>query len=82
MKTILMERTGVAFRMAQDLGFQRDPEYWISYDTSLATAEDIEIRRRIFWGCYTSDKLISLTLGRPVFFSHNDVEVESLERLP
>lgn len=79
---VLMRRIGVAFRMAQDLGFQRDPKYWISYDTSLATAEDIEIRRRIFWGCYTSDKLISLTLGRPVYFSHNDVEVESLERLP
>ncbi|KAJ3549669.1 hypothetical protein NM208_g386 [Fusarium decemcellulare] len=74
--------SGVAFRMAQDLGFQRDPKYWVSYDTSLATTMDIEIRRRIFWGCYTSDKLISLTLGRSVFFSFNDAEVESLERLP
>ncbi|KAM0425355.1 hypothetical protein ACHAPT_009411 [Fusarium lateritium] len=74
--------SGVAFRMAQDLGFQRDPKFWISCDTSLATTEDIEIRRRIFWGCYTSDKLVSLTLGRPVFFSHDDAEVENLERLP
>ncbi|KAI5460498.1 fungal-specific transcription factor domain-containing protein [Mariannaea sp. PMI_226] len=74
--------SGVAFRMAQDLGFQRDPKFWISCDTSLATTEDIEIRRRIFWGCYSSDKLISLTLGRPVYFSNDDAEVENLERLP
>ncbi|KAF5598624.1 transcription factor [Fusarium pseudocircinatum] len=74
--------SGIAFRMAQDLGFQRDPKKWASCDTSLATPEDIEIRRRIVWGCYTSDKLISLTLGRPVYFSHHDIEVEKLKRLP
>ncbi|KAG7421526.1 putative transcriptional regulatory protein [Fusarium oxysporum f. sp. rapae] len=74
--------SGIAFRMAQDLGFQRDPKKWVACDTSLATPEDIEIRRRIVWGCYTSDKLISLTLGRPVYFSHHDIEVENLERLP
>lgn len=74
--------TGIAFRMAQDLGFQRDPKYWASHDTSLATAEDVEIRRRIYWGCYTSDKLISLILGRPVYFFYADAEVEVLERLP
>lgn len=73
---------GIAFRMAQDLGFQRDPKYWVSHDTSLATTEDIEIRRRIYWGCYTSDKLICLILGRPVYFSFDGGEVESLERLP
>ncbi|KAF5026455.1 hypothetical protein F66182_1442 [Fusarium sp. NRRL 66182] len=74
--------SGIAFRMAQDLGFQRDPKHWVSHDTSLATPEDFEIRRRIVWGCYTSDKLISLTLGRPVYFSHDAIEVENLERLP
>ncbi|KAJ4263403.1 hypothetical protein NW762_006222 [Fusarium torreyae] len=74
--------SGIAFRMAQDLGFQRDPKHWVSYDSSLATPEDIEIRRRIVWGCYTSDKLISLTLGRPAYFSHQDIEVDDLERLP
>ncbi|KAH6975116.1 fungal-specific transcription factor domain-containing protein [Ilyonectria sp. MPI-CAGE-AT-0026] len=74
--------SGIAFRMAQDLGFQRDPKYWVSHDTSLATTEDIEIRRRIYWGCYTSDKLICLILGRPVYFSFDGGEVESLERLP
>ncbi|KAF6792630.1 transcription factor [Colletotrichum sojae] len=74
--------SGIAFRMAQDLGFQRDPKHWTSHDASLGTDEDMEIRRRIFWGCYTSDKLISLVLGRPVYLFYDDAEVETTERLP
>ncbi|KAF5527928.1 putative transcriptional regulatory protein [Colletotrichum aenigma] len=74
--------SGIAFRMAQDLGFQRDPKHWISHDSSIVTEEDMEIRRRIFWGCYTSDKLISLILGRPVYLFYDDAEVETTERLP
>ncbi len=68
--------------MAQDLGFQRDPKYWVSHDISLVTEEDMEIRRRIFWGCYNSDKLISLILGRPVHLFFADAEVEITNRLP
>ncbi|KAJ4199347.1 hypothetical protein NW759_016132 [Fusarium solani] len=60
------ELSGIAFRMAQDLGFQKGPQQWIASDASLATSEDVELRRRIYWGCYTSDKIISLILGRPV----------------
>ncbi|KAL0930093.1 transcription factor [Colletotrichum truncatum] len=74
--------SGIAFRMAQDLGMQRDPKQWKSHDVTLVTEEDMEIRRRIFWGCYTSDKLISLILGRPVHLSHDDAEVQTAERLP
>ncbi|KAF0324443.1 transcription factor [Colletotrichum asianum] len=33
-------------------------------------------------GCYTSDKLISLILGRPVYLFYDDAEVETTERLP
>ncbi|KAK2605722.1 hypothetical protein N8I77_008539 [Diaporthe amygdali] len=74
--------SGIAFRMAQDLGFQKDPKNWVSHDSSLATEEDLEIRRRIFWGCYSSDKLISLILGRPVYLFYDDAEVEATNRLP
>ncbi|KPM42497.1 hypothetical protein AK830_g4036 [Neonectria ditissima] len=76
------ELSGVAFRMAQDLGFQKDPQQWIASDASIATAEDIEIRRRIYWGCYTSDKIISLVLGRPVQLYDADGEVEHTGYLP
>lgn len=73
---------GIAFRMAHDLGFQKDPKHWVSHDSSLATEEDMQICRRIFWGCYSSDKIISLILGRPVYLFHNDAEVEATNRLP
>lgn len=43
--------SGIAFRMTQDLGFHKDPQYWIIHDLSIITSEDIEIRRRIYWGC-------------------------------
>ncbi|KAF9873440.1 transcription factor [Colletotrichum karsti] len=74
--------SGIAFRMAQDLGFQRDPKDWVQHDSSLATSEDVEIRRRIYWGCYISDKLISLVLGRPVYLVYEEAEVQPMETLP
>ncbi|KAL4406864.1 hypothetical protein CABS03_11303 [Colletotrichum abscissum] len=74
--------SGIAFRMAQDLGLQRDPKGWVQHDSSLATHEDVEIRRRIYWGCYISDKLISLILGRPVYLVYDDAEVQPMETLP
>lgn len=65
--------------MAQELGFQKDPKSWIIHDVSITTLEDLEIRRRIYWGCYISDKLISLILGRPVYLGYGDGEVEHLQ---
>ena len=68
--------------MAQDLGFQKDPETWIALDQSLNTVEDIEARRRIYWGCYISDKLISLVLGRPVHLLYNEAKVHEVQTQP
>jgi hypothetical protein len=74
--------SGIAFRMAQDMGFQRDPKNWMAHDASLASSEDVEIRRRIYWGCFISDKLISLILGRPVHLAYDAAEVDPLKTLP
>ncbi|KAF5855676.1 hypothetical protein ETB97_008611 [Aspergillus alliaceus] len=54
--------SGMAFRMVSDLGLHHNT-------TKIATlghltAEDLEIRRRLFWSCYFWDKAISLFLGR------------------
>lgn len=68
--------------MAEDLGFHKDPKDWIIHDMSIITQEDIEIRRRIYWGCYNSDKLISLVLGRSVQLSCRDASVETTDILP
>lgn len=51
--------TGYALRMIYDLGLHLDPK-----ETS-DSPEQVEIRRRVFWGGFVSDKLQSLYLGRP-----------------
>ena len=67
--------SGMAFRMAIDLGIHLPVDRLRAYVKSL-TAEDVEIRKRLFWSCYTFDKAISLYLGRmpafvPPLDSHN-----------
>ncbi|RJE24683.1 Transcription factor [Aspergillus sclerotialis] len=74
--------SGIVFRMAQDLGFQKDPADWILQDFSIATNEDIEIRRRIYWGCYNSDTHISIILGRSIQLPWQDASVTQTDVLP
>lgn len=65
-----------------ELGFQRGPNDWAHHDSSLATPEDVEISRRIYCGCYISDKQISLVLGRPLYLAYDDAEVQPAETPP
>lgn len=57
--------TGFAARMVYDLGLHLD----CKPRTSL---EDVEIRRRVFWGAFICDKLQSLYLGRPMAMHLHD----------
>ncbi|KAK6070276.1 hypothetical protein SCUP515_08496 [Seiridium cupressi] len=57
--------TGFAARMVYDLGLHLDCKPKIS-------PEDIEIRRRVFWGAFICDKLQSLYLGRPMAMHLHD----------
>ncbi|CZR63624.1 uncharacterized protein PAC_13521 [Phialocephala subalpina] len=67
--------SGMAFRMAIDLGIHLPNDKLRGYVQSL-TAEDIEIRKRLFWSCYTWDKAISLYCGRmPAFTPLVDTNV-------
>ncbi|KIW88573.1 uncharacterized protein Z519_10619 [Cladophialophora bantiana CBS 173.52] len=61
--------TGYALRMIYDLGLHLDPK-----ETS-DSPEQVEIRRRIFWGAFVSDKLQSLYLGRPAAINLRDSHV-------
>lgn len=54
--------SGMAFRMVSDLGLHHSTAH-VANLGSLG-AEDLEIRRRLFWSCYFWDKAISLYLGR------------------
>lgn len=58
---------GMAFRMAFDMGIHLPSDKLQTFVKSLSS-EDIEIRKRLFWSCYTWDKVLSLYLGRmPAF---------------
>jgi hypothetical protein len=46
--------SGMAFRMVSDLGLHHNSGKLL--DFGYLTAEDLEIRRRLFWSCYFWDK--------------------------
>lgn len=61
--------TGLATRMVYDLGLHLDirkPD---------VKPEDVEIRRRVYWGAFICDKLQSLYMGRPVAMQMRDSNV-------
>ncbi|KXH27477.1 fungal specific transcription factor domain-containing protein [Colletotrichum salicis] len=41
-----------------------------------------EFRRRIYWGSFLTDKMLSLFLGRPTFMYENDADINISEPLP
>jgi hypothetical protein len=61
--------TGYALRMVYDLGLHLDPKQ------TTEDPEEIEIRRRVFWGAFVCDKLQSLYMGRPVAINLRDSQV-------
>jgi hypothetical protein len=78
--------SGMAFRIAIDLGIHLPSEKLGGYVRKFS-AEDIEIRKRLFWSCYTWDKAISLYLGRmpaftPAMESNSPVFSKSFEPYP
>lgn len=62
--------TGYALRMVYDLGLHVDLQ-----QVNSQNAEEIEIRRRVFWGAFVCEKLQSLYLGRPPTISLRDAHV-------
>ncbi|CAK7207287.1 hypothetical protein SEUCBS139899_010097 [Sporothrix eucalyptigena] len=55
--------SGMAFRMVSDLGLQHSSSGQL-LSLGHLNAEDLEIRRRLYWSCYFWDKAMSLYLGR------------------
>ncbi|BCS30594.1 Zn(II)2Cys6 transcription factor [Aspergillus puulaauensis] len=72
--------SGMAFRMAIDLGLHVSPDILQRHSPTLST-EDVEIRKRLFWSLYSWDKHISLYLGRmPNFVTGSEsVSLEFLD---
>ncbi|KAL2796272.1 fungal-specific transcription factor domain-containing protein [Aspergillus keveii] len=63
--------TGYAMRMIYDLGLHTDSHL----EVNKYNIEEIEIRRRVFWGAFVCEKLQSLYLGRPPTIRLQDVVV-------
>lgn len=61
--------TGFAMRMAFDLGLHLDCR------KPGMSAEDVEIRKRVYWGAFICDKVQSLYLGRPITMQLRDSHV-------
>ncbi|KAM6504683.1 hypothetical protein FSOLCH5_015185 [Fusarium solani] len=61
---------GLAFRMLIDLGLHVDLTNLHPFSD-----EDLEIRRRVFWGAFVVDKIQSLYQGRPVTLKEADAMV-------
>ncbi|KAK8038689.1 hypothetical protein PG993_007100 [Apiospora rasikravindrae] len=65
---------GLAFRMIIDLGLHVDaPD--LSGSPRKFSDEDVEIRRRVFWGAFVVDKIQSLYQGRPATLRESDTAV-------
>ncbi|CAO3650301.1 unnamed protein product [Cunninghamella blakesleeana] len=61
--------SGMAFRMALDLGLNRNCDHWqIPYDEK-------ERRKRVFWCCFVADRMASATFGRTSCFEESDCDV-------
>lgn len=64
---------GTAFRMIIDLGMHVDAT--MLSNMRRLSDEDIEIRRRVFWGAFVVDKIQSLYQGRPASLQDFDTNV-------
>ncbi|KAL7916839.1 fungal-specific transcription factor domain-containing protein [Trichoderma velutinum] len=73
--------SGMAFRMGQDIGLHQDPRFLIHDDSTITFTDDFSLRRRVYWGCYVADKMISLYLGRPMMLHEADAAVDPLDQL-
>ncbi|KAG5419246.1 hypothetical protein I9W82_003013 [Candida metapsilosis] len=74
--------SGNAMRMGFDIGFQLDPKVWFVKLKESLNPLDVEIRSRIYWGCYMADHFISLVLGRPSILKMADSSIPETADLP
>lgn len=77
--------SGLSFRMGQELGFQRDHSHWDVARKSSNTPSvyfNNEHWRKLYWGSFLVDKILSLFLGRPTFMQDNDADVDISEPPP
>ncbi|CCE62264.1 hypothetical protein TPHA_0C01080 [Tetrapisispora phaffii CBS 4417] len=74
--------SGLAFRIAHEIGLQLDPDAWSNvYENDLSKI-DFEVRSRIYWGCYIADHMISILFGRTTTLKLSNSTVPETDELP
>ena len=76
--------TGMAVRMAQDLGMHRAADGWARVGMGrLFSVRELQERRRIWWGCVVLDGYVSTDIGRPlaIFERDYDTQLPSIEEV-
>ncbi|KAJ5091192.1 hypothetical protein NUU61_006062 [Penicillium alfredii] len=59
---------GSAVRVAQEIGLHIDSGPW--------PAVEGEMRKRLWWGLYTWDRLLALEMGKPVLINDQDCDID------
>jgi hypothetical protein len=71
--------SGMAFRLAHEMGLHLDPSNWTGSDDSRI---EREILRRAYWAAFVADKQLSLYFGRPPALYPRESDVRDTERIP
>ncbi|KAL1878099.1 hypothetical protein VTK73DRAFT_8060 [Phialemonium thermophilum] len=77
---------GIAARMCFELGLHREAMYRLTKDTNPQDDGELpclspryqenEVLRRCFWSVFALDRVVSITLGRPLAICLEDIDVE------
>ncbi|RDW80004.1 hypothetical protein BP6252_04642 [Coleophoma cylindrospora] len=71
--------SGMAFRLAHEMGLHLDPSNWKGSQDSRI---DREILRRVYWASFIADKQLSLYFGRPPALYPGESDVRNTIRIP
>jgi len=71
--------SGMAFRLAHEMGLHLDPNNWNGGGDSRI---EREILRRTYWAAFIADKQMSLYFGRPPALYPGESDVRDTERIP
>ncbi|KAL3426637.1 transcription factor [Phlyctema vagabunda] len=71
--------SGMAFRLAHEMGLHLDPSNWKGSQDSRV---EREILRRVYWAVFIADKQLSLYFGRPPALYPGESDVRNTIRIP
>lgn len=74
--------SGLAFRIAHEIGLHLNPKAWNNVYADDLSHVDIEVRSRIYWGCYIADHLICVLFGRSTSLRLSNSTIPETDELP